>query len=49
MTAIVSGSPIIQNGKDIYRCVLEDGRLAMKFINMVKIYYELHEEAHAKT
>lgn len=38
----------IQNGNDIYRCVLEDGRLAMKFINLVKIYYELHEEAHAK-
>ena len=31
----------IQDGKIIYRCVLEDGRLAMKFINMVKIFYEL--------
>ena len=31
----------IQYGPDIYRCVLEDGRLAMKFINMVKIFYEL--------
>ena len=30
----------IQHGSDIYRCVLEDGRLAMKFINMVKIFYE---------
>ncbi|MBR2621778.1 MAG: 1-acyl-sn-glycerol-3-phosphate acyltransferase [Clostridia bacterium] len=39
----------IQNGNDIYRCVLEDGRLAMKFIHMVKIYYELHDEAHTKS
>jgi len=31
----------IQHGPDIYRCVLEDGRLAMKYINMVKIFYEL--------
>lgn len=31
----------IQNGSDIYRCVLDDGRLVMKFINMVKIFYEL--------
>lgn len=31
----------IQDGKTIYRCVLENGKLAMKFINMVKIFYEL--------
>lgn len=31
----------IQHGSDIYRCVLEDGRLVMKFINMVKIFYAL--------
>lgn len=31
----------IQHGGHIYRCVLEDGRLVMKFINMVKIFYEL--------
>ncbi len=31
----------IQDGPIIYRCVLEDGKLAMKFINMVKIFYEL--------
>ena len=31
----------IQDGQTIYRCVLEDGRLVMKFINMVKIFYEL--------
>lgn len=32
----------IQSGDHIYRCVLEDGKLAMKYINMVKIFYELH-------
>ncbi len=31
----------IQRGSDIYRCVLDDGRLVMKFINMVKIFHEL--------
>ena len=31
----------LQHGNTIYRCVLDDGRLAMKFINMVKIFYEL--------
>ncbi|MBP3692108.1 MAG: 1-acyl-sn-glycerol-3-phosphate acyltransferase [Clostridia bacterium] len=31
----------IQSGKDIYRCVLENGNLVMKFINMVKIFHEL--------
>lgn len=34
----------IQDGNKIYRCVLEDGRLAMKFINMVKIFFELRQE-----
>lgn len=34
----------VQHGKDIYRCVLEDGRLVMKFINMVKIFFELSRE-----
>lgn len=29
----------IQDGKTIYRCVLDDGRLVMKFINLVKIFY----------
>lgn len=32
----------IQNGQEIYRCVLDDGRLAMKFINTLKIFYELN-------
>ena len=31
----------VQHGKDIYRCVLNDGKLVMKFINMVKIFYEM--------
>ena len=35
----------VQQGSDIYRCVLEDGRLVMKFINMVKIFYELNKAA----
>lgn len=30
----------IQYGSEIYRCVLDDGRLAMKFVNLVKLYYE---------
>jgi hypothetical protein len=37
----------IQHGKDIYRCYPEDGRLTMKFINMVKIFYELRAEKKA--
>jgi len=37
----------IQHHEDIYRCMLEDGRLAMKFINMIKHFYELHQAAHA--
>ena len=31
----------VQQGSDIYRCVLSDGRLVMKFINMLKIFHEL--------
>lgn len=31
----------IQSGETIYRCMLEDGRLVMKFINLVKIFHEL--------
>ena len=37
----------VQHGKTIYRCVLTDGKLVMKFINMVKIFYELSAEAKA--
>lgn len=31
----------VQNGNDIYRCVPQDRRLVMKFINLLKIFYEL--------
>lgn len=31
----------IQNGADIYRCVLRDGKMAMKFIHMIKSIHEL--------
>lgn len=31
----------IQHGSDIYRCTLDDGKLVMKFINMIKVFYEL--------
>ncbi len=34
----------IQNGNDIYRCVLEDGKLAMKFIHMLKSFYEINRK-----
>ncbi len=34
----------IQHGSDIYRCVLEDGKLTMKFINMIKVFYALSRE-----
>lgn len=37
----------IQNGETIYRCVLNDGRLAMKFINMVKAFYVIKNEVTA--
>lgn len=32
----------IQHGSQIYRCVLEDHKQVMKFINMIKIYYEMN-------
>ena len=38
----------VQHGDDIYRCVLADGRLAMKFINLLKIFAELHSTVEAK-
>ncbi len=34
----------IQHGETIYRCLPEDGASVMKFINMVKIFYELNME-----
>lgn len=32
----------VQDGKTIYRCVLDDGRLVMKFIHLLKIFYALN-------
>ncbi len=31
----------IQDGKNIYRCLPEDGRVVMKVINLVKIFYKI--------
>lgn len=38
----------VQQGKTIYRCVLDDGKLTMKFINMLKNYYELNDPANQR-
>lgn len=38
----------IQDGEQIYRCALKDGKLAMKFINMVKSFYELRTKETVK-
>ena len=37
----------VQHNHTTYRCVLEDGRLGAKFVNMVEIYYELSQNATA--
>lgn len=37
----------IQHGDDIYRCMLEDGKLAMKIVNTVKAFYELSVAEHS--
>lgn len=37
----------VQNGKDIYRCVPTDGRIVMKCIHLIKIFYELRNETAA--
>ena len=37
----------LQDGATIYRCVLDDGRLVMKFIHMLKIHYELAQSKNA--
>jgi len=34
----------IQDGDSIYRCVLDDGKLVMKFINLVKVFHECRRE-----
>lgn len=36
----------IQVGKTIYRCVLDDGKLTMKFINMLKNYYQINDPSN---
>jgi len=38
----------IQGGDKIYRCYLEHGELVMKFINMIKIYYEISTTVRAR-
>ena len=37
----------LQQGKTIYRCVLNDGRPVMKFINTVKLRFQLSQEQRA--
>ena len=32
----------VQKGETIYRCLPEDGRLAVKFVNMVEYFYKKH-------
>ncbi len=39
----------IQHGEEIFRCSPARGALVMKFINMVKIYYELHSKVHEES
>lgn len=34
----------IQDKSDTYRCIPDDGRLVMKYINMLKIFYELEHK-----
>jgi ribosomal protein L37AE/L43A len=38
----------LQHGDDIYRCVLSDGKLAMKFINKLKIYNETNSSLQVR-
>ena len=37
----------VQHGDDIFRCLPEDGRIVMKLINMIKIFYELNTAKRA--
>jgi len=39
----------IQHGQDIYRCVLAEGKLVMKYINIVKIFFAINHAASVKT
>ena len=33
----------VQDGEDIYRCMLRDGSLSQKYINLLKVLHEKHE------
>lgn len=35
----------IQHGDTIYRCLMEDRQLMMKYVNMVELFYEMDHEA----
>ena len=39
----------IQQGEGTYRCYPEDGRLVMKFVNLMKIHYELNAARKPKS
>ena len=43
MQAFLTSVQVLLKRTGLYRCVLEDGKLVMKFINMVKIFYELNK------
>ncbi len=36
----------VQHGENIYRCFPEDGRIVIKYINLLKIFYELNMMTH---
>lgn len=38
----------IQHGKDIYRCLLKNGKLAMKFIHCIQAFYEINNNIEIK-
>lgn len=38
----------VQHGKTTYRCLLDDSRLATKFVDMVRIYYEIESTKPCK-
>lgn len=39
----------VQNGENIYRCVLHNGKLVMKFLNHIKCFYQLEQKQLAET
>ena len=34
----------IQDGNTIYRCCFDDGKLVTKWINLLKVFYELNNK-----